>query len=160
MEEPNITSAKKLKVPHFGVFIIIFGLILFVMGARAVYRTYSPNYVGIRTEAVVLGKEIKENKKQYFYFDYSFEDIYGKIHKGRDSVSRPLFSSKNEGENFTIFYLSDKPEIRYIPGSASTMWAAVVMSLGFAITFASSIGFSVYWRTMKESREMQKSENS
>lgn len=150
MENPQIISTKKSLFSQLGFYIILFGLLLFITGGYFVYMSYSPNYIGMRTEAVVLNKETDEAKKQFFYFDYRFKDVYGKNHEGRDSVSKPLFHSKNEGDTFMLYYLTDKPEVRYIPGSQSTMWPAVILILGFAITFASGIGFPMYWRTKTE----------
>ena len=160
MNNPNMVLTKKSLFRQTGFYIIIFGLILFITGGYFVYKTYSPNYIGIKTEAVVLKKDIKEAKKQFFYFDYRFTDVYGNAHEGRDSVSKKLYKSKKEGDTFNLYYLSNNQGVRYIPGSRSTMWPAVLLILGFAITFASGIGFPMYWRLNSEADMNKKLDES
>jgi len=137
---------KKSILTYPGFYLIILGLTLFAAGGYHVYLNYGASFLGSRTDAILMSKEMKEEEGKYikYYFKYRFIDYFGKTHEGMDDVSRKLFSSIEESGTFPIYYIPENTDMRYIPGSRSTMTPAVIAIIGFAILFASTIGLSMY----------------
>ena len=141
----NSRPKKKTIYSYSGFYLIVLGYIIFITGGYFVYINYSASFLGTRTDATLLSKDSKEGDKYInYYFNYSFKDYYGKEHEGSDLVSKPLYSAVEVGGSFPIYYVPKNPDRRYIPGTKSAMVPAVILIIGFAIIFASTIGFSMY----------------